>query len=340
MSIYDKKLYIKKTNGNIQTANLYTDKNDVGDDYLTFKYNGNTVYVVLDTNGDIDCNVNYNHNLYKIKHEAIQWKTDEYMIFKLYPSTYQTMTELPNDRDWIEFVKYRKSLNNMFYTCSDLTIIPLFDTSNVIYMEYMFNYCTSLTTVPLLNTQNVIDMYNMFNNCTSLTIVPLFNTQKVSDMQRMFEYCSNLTTIPQFDTSSVTNMSYMFYSCTSLTTVPLLDTSNVTNMDNMFNRCIELTTIPLFNTQKVRDMQHMFEYCSKLTTVPQFNTQNVTIMYKMFYSCSNLTELPIFDIRNVKNIKDMIAETQITKITFKNKPANLEITPAILGKPDVQITFI
>ena len=316
MSIYDKKLYIKKTDGTIQTANLYTNRDEVGDNFLIFKYNGNTVYVVLDTNGDIDCNVNYNHNLYKIKHEAIQWKTDEYMIFKLYPSTYQTMTELPNDRDWIEFVKYRKSLNNMFYTCSDLTIIPLFDTSNVIYMEYMFNYCTSLTTVPLLNTQNVIDMYNMFNNCTSLTIVPLFNTQKVSDMQRMFEYCSNLTTIPQFDTSSVTNMSYMFYSCTSL------------------------TTIPLFNTQKVRDMQHMFEYCSKLTTVPQFNTQNVTIMYKMFYSCSNLTELPIFDIRNVKNIKDMITETQITKITFKNKPANLEITPAILGKPDVQITFI
>ena len=63
-------------------------------------------------------------------------------------------------------------------------------------------------------------------------------------------------------------------------------------------------------------------------------------MYKMFYSCSNLTELPIFDIRNVKNIRNMIFGTKITNVTFKNKPANLKITPEILGKPDVQITFI
>ena len=74
MSIYDKKLYIKKTDGTIQTANLYTDKSDVGDDYLTFKYNGNTVYAVLNSNGDIDFNVSYNHNLYKIKSNVVIWK--------------------------------------------------------------------------------------------------------------------------------------------------------------------------------------------------------------------------------------------------------------------------
>ena len=268
MSIYDKKLYIKKTDGNIQTANLYTDKSDVGDDYLTFKDNGNTVYAVLNTNGDIDFNVSYNHNLYKIKSNVVIWKTDEYRIYQLYPSTYQTMTELPNDRDWIEFVKYRKNLYEMFRHCTNLTIVPQFDTSNVTYMIYMFQYCTNLTTVPL------------------------------------------------FDTQNVTNMDYMFEYCTNLTTVPLFDTQNVTNMNSMFNCCTNLTTVPLFNTSKVKNMN------------------------SMFYICSNLTELPIFDIRSVTNIKDMITGTQITKITFKNKPANLEITPEILGKPDVQITFI
>ena len=196
MSIYDKKLYIKKTDGNIQTANLYTDKNDVGNNYLTFRDNGNTIYTVLDINGDIDFNVSYNHNLYKIKSNVVIWKTDEYRMSELYPSTYKTMTELPNDRDWIEFVKYRKSLD-----------------------------------------------------C-------------------MFQHCTNLTTIPQLDTQNVTNMDYMFQYCT------------------------------------------------------------------------NLTELPIFDIRNVTNMDYMISGTKITKITFKNKPANLEITPEILGNPDVKITFI
>ena len=244
MSIYDKKLYIKKTDGNVQTANLYTDKSDVGDDYLTFKYNGNTVYAVLNTNGDIDFNVSYNHNLYKIKSNVVIWKTDEYRISELYPSTFRTMTELPNDRDWIEFVKYRKDLSNMFY------------------------WCISLNLVPPLDTINATNISCMFNNCRFLT------------------------TIPQFDTKNVTNMHGMFYNCT------------------------------------------------KLTTVQQFDTQNVTNIDDIFLYCTSLTELPIFDIRNVKKIQNMIGNTNITKITFKNKPANLEITTEILGKPDVQITFI
>ena len=268
MSIYDKKLYIKKTDGNIQTANLYTDKNDVGDNYLTFKYNGNTVYAVLNTNGDIDFNVSYNHNLYRIKSNVVIWKTDEYRMSKLYPSTYSTMTALPNDRDWIEFVRYRKDLNEMFQSCENLTTVPLFDTQNVIVMD------------------------------------------------SMFQRCHKLTTVPQFDTSNVEYMSSMFIFCTSLTTIPQFDTSNVIYMQYMFSGCTNLTTVPLFNTQNVFNMQSMFS------------------------GCTNLTGLPIFDIRNVKYIQNMIEGTNITKITFKNKPADLEITPGILGKPDVQITFV
>ena len=292
MSIYDKKLYIKKTDGNIQTANLYTDKSDVGDNYLTFKYNGNTLYAVLSNNGDIDFNVSYNHNLYKIKSNVIVWKTDEYRIPRLYPSTYQTMTELPNDRDWVEFVKYRKDLS-----------------------------C-------------------MFSNCMKLTTVPLFNTQNITNMIGIFQLCNSLITIPQFDTQNVTNMDGMFFHCYNLITVPLLDTSNVTNMQNMFVSCNNLTSVPQFDTSNVTNMYCMFTYCNNLTTVPLLDTSNVTNMNSMFYLCFKLTELPIFDIRNVTDISYMIENTNITKITFKNKPANLEVTPEILGKPDVQITFI
>ena len=292
MSIYDKKLYIKKADGTIQTANLYTDKSDVGDNYLTFKYNGNTVYAVLSSNGDIDFNVSYNHSLYKIKSNVIVWKTDEYRMFNLYPSAYQTMTELPNDRDWIEFVRYRKDLNSMFINCSNLITVPLFDTSNVTNMLYMFNCCLNLTTVPL------------------------FDTSKVKDMNSMFNKCEKLTTVPLFDTSNVINMYCMFFVCLNLTTIPLFDTSHVTNM------------------------MSMFAYCKKLISVSKFDTSNVTNMKYMFYKCNSLTELPIFDIRNVTNIQNMILETNITKITFKNKPPYLAVTPEILGKPDVQITFI
>ena len=71
MSLYSKKLHIKKPNGVIQTANLYTDKNDVGSNYLTFRYGGNTIYSILDVNGDVDCKINKNNINYKIKKENI-----------------------------------------------------------------------------------------------------------------------------------------------------------------------------------------------------------------------------------------------------------------------------
>lgn len=50
MSLYSKKLHIKKPNNQIQIANLYTDKNDVGSNYLTLNDNNNIVYAPLMNN--------------------------------------------------------------------------------------------------------------------------------------------------------------------------------------------------------------------------------------------------------------------------------------------------
>lgn len=67
MGLYSKKLHIKKQNGAIQIVNLYTDKSDVGNNYLTFRDGGNTIYSILDVNGDIDCKISKNNISYKIK---------------------------------------------------------------------------------------------------------------------------------------------------------------------------------------------------------------------------------------------------------------------------------
>jgi len=47
MALYDKKLNIEKPNGVIQKANLYTDKADVGPDYLTIESGNDIVYAIL-----------------------------------------------------------------------------------------------------------------------------------------------------------------------------------------------------------------------------------------------------------------------------------------------------
>ena len=55
MALYNKKLCVKKPNGIVQTANLYTDKTEVGRNYLSLKSGSDTVYAKLDVNGDVDC---------------------------------------------------------------------------------------------------------------------------------------------------------------------------------------------------------------------------------------------------------------------------------------------
>lgn len=70
MSLYSKKLHIKKPNNQIQIANLYTDKNDVGSNYLTLNDNNNIVYVPLINNGDVDCKINKNNQIFKVNSTA------------------------------------------------------------------------------------------------------------------------------------------------------------------------------------------------------------------------------------------------------------------------------
>lgn len=222
------------------------------------------------------------------------------------------------------------NMNKMFYSCEQLTNMPLIDTSSATSMEEMFAGCTNLTSVPQLVTSNVTDMSNMFAG-TSLTTIPLLDTSKVTDMFGMFSH-SSLTTIPQLDTSKVNRMANMFYSCVNLTSIPLIDTSNVTDMSDMFRDCYKLTTIPLLNTSKVTDMTCMFMSSgiktiplidtsnvttmyetfalSKITTIPQLDTSNVTDMSRMFYNCPNLTSISLIDTSKVKNMYHLFSRCE------------------------------
>lgn len=164
------------------------------------------------------------------------------------------------------------------------------DTSSVTDMSSMFYSCKNLTTIPLLDTSSVTDMNSMFQDCTNLTTIPLLNTSNVTNMGSLFYNCTNLTEIPLLDTSKVTTMSYTFHNCTNLTTIPLLDTSSVTDIIYMFDGCTNLTTIPLLDTSKVTTMNYMFNNCTGLTTVPQLDTSSVISMNRVFNNCTSLSD--------------------------------------------------
>ena len=147
----------------------------------------------------------------------------------------------------------------MFYECSSLSSIPLFDTHNVYNMGSFLEFCTSLTSVPKFDTSNVLYMDHMLDTCVSLTSVPVFDTHNVIVMEGVCEACNNLTAIPQFDTTNVTNISRAFQNCINVqsgalnlynqaTAQAVPPTSHI----GTFNRCginteqgsIELAQIP------------------------------------------------------------------------------------------------
>jgi surface protein len=187
------------------------------------------------------------------------------------------------------------NMTSMFFGCSSLTTIPLFNTASVTNMSSMFIGCSSLTTVPLFNTASVTTMASMFSGCAALPTVPPFSTTSaLNNTSGMFSGCSSLNAVPLFNTSAVNNTNTMFNNCTSLTTVPLFNTASVTTMASMFSGCAALITVPLFNTVAVTNMSGMFSSCSSFATIPLFNTATVTNMSSMFSSCISLTSVPAF----------------------------------------------
>lgn len=165
----------------------------------------------------------------------------------------------------------RTDFTRMFSSCSALTRVPLFNTSDGTDFTQMFNGCSALVSVPQFDLTNATRTYGMFYYCDALTSAPLQNTGNVTDMENMFQRCKALVTAPTLDMSSVTKCPYMFKDCTALTSVPQYDMSNCTDPGAMFNGCSALVTVPQFNWSSVTSFggalssTHMFDGCTSLS---------------------------------------------------------------------------
>lgn len=117
-------------------------------------------------------------------------------VYDVYKSGTDFITLLANSSNVVEVLGANAtgitSTDSMFYKCTSLTSVPIFDTSNVIYMNHMFYNCSSLTSVPLFDTSNVTYMDATFYNCQALTSVPLLDTSKATYMDNTFNSCYNV----------------------------------------------------------------------------------------------------------------------------------------------------
>ena len=211
-------------------------------------------------------------------------------------------------------------MENMFAK-SAIVNAPDLNTSNVTSTKFMFFNCSNLEHIPLYDFSNVQNMHGTFVGCTNLTNIPQINTSSVTDMSYCFQNCTSLTAIPQINTSNVQNMWCMLLDCTSLTTIPQINTSNVQNMISCFSGCTKLTSVPLLDFSKVEKAAALFADCTSLTDVGGFTGLKTDI---------NFEDSPLTH-DSALNVIDNLAVSSGHTIMFKKTTFDT-LTPADIAK--------
>lgn len=108
------------------------------------------------------------------------------------PARYETATLVSGTTDVYDV--YKSGTDFFGLLCCSYNVVEVLgaNTTGITNMQSMFYYCSSLTTVPLFDTSSVTDMTTMFRSCSSLTAIPLFNTSSVTSMNNMCRDCSNV----------------------------------------------------------------------------------------------------------------------------------------------------
>ena len=85
-----------------------------------------------------------------------------------------------------------RSMNHMFYKCSNLRSVSIFNTSNVINMEYAFYNCGVLNTPIVLDTTNTTNMRYILSGCVYLHSVDISYFNGSQNTEYMLNGCKQL----------------------------------------------------------------------------------------------------------------------------------------------------
>lgn len=236
--------------------------------------------------------------------DASKYKATGWLKF----SSFEFLTTAPK----IYNLTSRKGAIGLFFGCRNLTTVPEFDTSQVIYFDEMFDGCENLKSLPAFDTSNGTSFGKMFQNCKSLTDASWLDTSKASgdrysySLSQLFAGCRSLTKIPIIHMENVANIRLMFSNCWSLTEIPEpFDTSNIADFGCLFSNCKSLTKVPKLNTSKGTDFDCMFSGCESLLEVPPIDLSSLgkysSGVEEMFSDCYNLTTIPWMDTSNCAN---------------------------------------
>lgn len=186
----------------------------------------------------------------------------------------------PEPGELQKLLNIKGDLNYLFWesNITELTpdILPFSYTKGLNQAKSMFYYCTKLTSVSLFDTSDVTTMDSMFSNCSNLISVPSFNTSKVTNMSSMFGSCEKIKTLPMLDTSNCTSFYNMLSGCFQLTEIPAWDVGKGGNsLNSLVGTCPRVTHIHLKNINnnfscsscKLMEREALLELLNNLATV-------------------------------------------------------------------------
>lgn len=206
---------------------------------------------------------------------------------------YSKFTEFPSNWDFSEF-------------------------SNVTDMEGLFYYCSDLTAVPLIDTSKATNVTRMFFNCGNLTSIPQLDFSKANLATDLFYECTELKTIPQLDFSNATNVSNLFYDCRKLVTIPPINTPKATDMSYMLQYTRSLTTVEGIDFSGLtKNLTYLFGFTSNMPNITRFIVNGkINVSISDNYSIKPLKNIDYDSVKSILAAADRTDNTNAKELAF------------------------
>lgn len=221
--------------------------------------------------------------------------------------TFQRCTNLTNVSNIPNSVM---DMSDAFDCCYHLCNAPVLGNS-VTNIANAFNGCSRLTSTPTFP-NTMVNMANAFHGCYSLTTAANI-PDNVTNLHETFYLCENLVSAPRLpNNDSIDTLSMTFYGCKKITDAPVLP--NIIYLDDTFMSCTNLVNAPVI-PNSVISITGAFSGCSSLVNAPVI-PERVNYCQFAFDNCSNLTGDVRFLSKEIVNVKNLFANTTLTKNVY------------------------
>lgn len=250
----------------------------------------------------------------------------------------------------VEISSYENTLYHGY-----LDVIPnALDTSGLEDTSYMYYGCGDLRELDPIDTGRSQDMRSMFEECHSLPaifpfVIDISGIRRAENMQDMF--CNSSVQKVYFCNGRRDVVDAIRRNPQGILKVPVVihavpltqDRYKMSELHEDYATAVGFTEP--YCCVGMKSLAGMYAGCTNLRQPVDMDTSWIEDFTGMFEGCSSLTDFPfsidVSGIRDIEKLKDMFRGTAVKKVSLSvNNPELMEqITPELLGKPDLDLHF-